>query len=171
MSVGIIKYKGVNPFEEYPQLRDIWPEPFNCISEEAVVEHLGLMGQVEIGDIFVVTNDSRVIGISGYFPFDEVTADLGLRWHGIVPDERGKGYSKEVLGMVAERAMERFPQASHLIELVPLTEYGKPLEKHFTKCGFLSHGEPETYDWSDIAWQPYRILLAALAGTKMDTPD
>jgi hypothetical protein len=168
MSITIELYTGHNPFEEYPQLRDIWPEPFKSIAEEAVIEHLGLIGQCEVGDIFIVRMDEQVIGVSGYFPYDEAISDLGLRWHGIIPAERGNGYSGMVLEMVAKCALERFPRAGSMIELVPLTDYGKPLGKYFGKVGFEPFGQPETYEWSENAWQPYRIPLARLAGQKLN---
>lgn len=161
--VGIRLYRGQNPFAEWPALRSIWPEPHRSLAEEAVVEHLQQMKDVELGDIQMILLDGRTVGISGYFPYDAEGTNLGLRWHGILPEVRGQGISAKALQLVARRAIERFPQAGNLIELVPLTDEGEVISSYFSKLGFAPVGEPETYEWAEHAWQPYAINLRTLA--------
>ena len=163
MNIGIIVYTGANPFRDYPQLRSIWPEPYRSLAEGAVVEHLDLLPEVDIGDIVLIMKNDVVVGISGYFPFNEEYTDFGLRWHGVIPEFRGQGISRAALSQVAALALRRFPEGDHLIELVPLNAYGDGLVEYFQRIGFRPHGETERYDWADHDWQPHRIKLSELA--------
>ncbi|KVP17001.1 hypothetical protein [Burkholderia ubonensis] len=148
-----------NPFEEYPQLRTIWPAEFQVIAEEATVETVANeMPHGDVGGIFLVVKADQVIGITGFFYVDSVEEPY-LRWHGLVPAERRNGYSRRALEMVVARIKEKIPTAKGLTELVPQTQtdYGVGIGKHFDALGFVKSGELETYDWSPYAWQPVRL--------------
>ncbi|WP_434716193.1 hypothetical protein [Paraburkholderia sp. A3RO-2L] len=148
-----------NPFEEHPQLRTIWPAEFHVIAEEATVETVvDEMPRGDVGGIYLITNDSQVIGITGFFYVDSLDEPY-LRWHGIVPAERGRGYSRLALQLVVERIKAKIPNARGLTELVPqtMTDYGAGIGAHFAALGFVKSGELERYDWSPYAWQPVRL--------------
>lgn len=174
--LSIEKLTAGDPFGTYQDLGNIWPEPFASIAREAVAEHLNEQDTYDIGGIYLVKKDEDVIGISGYFLYTENATTLGLRWHGIVQSHRGHGYSKQVLRQVLLEATASHPQATNLIELVPLTPYGEALEPHFEKLGFRSVGEPEKYEWAENYWQPYHLAIrpflevAAKAACTVEAP-
>lgn len=161
-------YHAKKIFDTYPQLKNIWPLPFTETMQEAVTEDLHLAKEYEFdfGNIFVIKKDNNVIGITGFFVddgsgtrqnYNENTTEIYLRWHGIIYEQRRQGISEYVMQLLLEQAGQRYPQVETLIELVPLTDYGKPLEEHFKKLGFIGVGHPENYDWSEYDWQPYHL--------------
>lgn len=149
------------PFQAHPQLLAIWPEPFCRIMQEAVTDDLTVKDQYDIGGIYLIARAGEVIGITGYFLYEHDASTLGLRWHGFVPSHRGQHYSEPIIAQVLRAAIEKHPQARTLIELVPLTDYGKPLERHFKTLGFQPVGDCEQYDWADNHWQPYALDIHA----------
>lgn len=150
-----------NPFADYPLLRSIWPAEFAVIAEEAAVEAVDLMAQGDAGGLYVIELEGRVIGITGFFYVASIEEPF-LRWHGIVPAERGNGYSREAMKLLVARIKARIPAAAGLTELVPQTDsdYGLEIGKHFAALGFVPHGELERYGWSPYAWQPVRLDIA-----------
>lgn len=148
-----------DPFEEHPQLKTIWPDHFSQLAAEAARDDLALLqeGHSELSGLFFIKKEDEIIGITGYYPFNEEISTLGLRWHGVVHAERRKGYSEFAMGLVCSAALEHFPEVSELVELVPCTEYGVPLEEHFKYLGFTKRGEPEKYDWAENHWQAYHL--------------
>jgi RimJ/RimL family protein N-acetyltransferase len=162
VEIAIARYEGANPFQDYPQLRSIWPEPYRTLSEEGVTEHLEMVPEHDIGDVVLILKGDRVVGISGYFPMDTGYRNLGLRWHGIIPSERGQGISRVTLSLVATLARKRFPDSIHLIELVPMNDFGKPVMDYFKRIGFRPEGKPERFEWADHDWQPIAMALSDL---------
>jgi GNAT superfamily N-acetyltransferase len=162
--IALLDVTGGNPFEEHPQLQGIWPAEFQALAEEATRDTIGDdMARGDSGGIYLIVKEGRVIGITGYF-YVETVDEPFLRWHGIVPAERGKGHSREALQLLIERIKAKIPHVKGLTELVPktLTDYGVGLARHFEKLGFANHGALETYDWSPYYWQPVRLDIAAL---------
>lgn len=147
-----------NPFEDHPQLRAIWPAEFTAIAEEAALEAVEHVGTADIGGLFLIMRGADVIGITGYFYFDDIDEPY-LRWHGIVPTERGHGYSRAAMALVVKRVRAKLPSARGLTELVPQNEQGAAIERHFISLGFRRIGAQERYDWSPYAWQPVRLNL------------
>lgn len=149
-----------DPFEEHPRLKQIWPSPYREIAQEAAAEDIAAMrGGARLGGVFLAWLDGAVVGISGYFPLEE-SKIIGLRWHGVVPEQRGKGISADMLRLILPEALADFPRAEELMELAPANEYGVAIEKHFKKLGFKARGPQETYDWAENAWQPYHLNIA-----------
>jgi hypothetical protein len=147
------------PFEAYPQLLDIWPQAYTEAMVEAVTEDLARIG-MDVGGIFLIEKAGAVIGITGYYYYDENDpCAVGLRWHGLISSERGKGYSEVALLRMLKALRAKRSYAGTLLELVPLTEYGRPLAKHFSALGFKAKGEPEAYDWAENDWQPYYLEI------------
>jgi GNAT superfamily N-acetyltransferase len=162
--IDLLDVEGGNPFEEHPQLRSIWPAELHAIAEEATVETVNDMPRGDIGGLYLIAKDGQVIGITGYFYVDSVDEPY-LRWHGVVPAERGKGYSRRALQLLIANIKSKIPHAKGLTELVPQTQtdYGVGIGRHFAKLGFVESGEKEMYEWSPHAWQPVRLDLAEVA--------
>lgn len=162
-----------DPFEEHPQLLSLWPEPLLSLAREGVSESIEAIGAADIGAIFLIEEDNRVIGITGFFPFDESGLSLGLRWHGIIDSHRGKGLSQRVIRAVLEFSRHTHPTAEALIELVPVTPHGSAsIAPHFERLGFSPDGAPQLYDWAEHPWQPYRLEIAHFltSGEQEPTP-
>ena len=138
-------------------MQTIWPEPLLSRARYDTVESLIDIDDDDFGAIFLVTAAAQVIGITGYYHYNDSGTELGLRWHGLLRAWRGAGHSARVLGLLRAHIMQREPQATTLIELVPDTEYGVPLRRHFGKLGFVPVGPVEHYDWSLHGWQPYHL--------------
>jgi hypothetical protein len=161
--IALLDVTGGNPFEEHPQLQNIWPAEFLVLAEEATRETVADdMPRGDFGGLYLIAKDGRVIGITGYFYVNSVEEPY-LRWHGIVPEERGRGYSQQAMALVVGRIKAKIPQAKGLTELVPQTAYGESVARHFAKLGFVNDGALETYDWSPHAWQPVRLDIAGPA--------
>lgn len=177
--IGLSEVTAGNPFERFPQLRAVWPDPkLQALAEEATIEEVDRLSQhVKTGPIFLVvhvdeaTKAQRVVGITGFFIYDETGLNLGLRWHGIVPDERGKGFSRIALEQVRDIARQAVPGAERLIELIPCTPDRADIEPYFRAMGFKPHGPEETHEWAKHAWQPFALDLAPeLASAPDSTP-
>lgn len=162
--ISLIDVTSGNPFEEHPQLCRIWPAEFHVVAEEATREAVTLeMPRGDIGGLYLIVNVGEVIGLTGFFYVDGVE-ELYLRWHGIVPTERGRGYSRLAIQLLVERIKAKLPFAKGLTELVPqtLTAYGIGIGLHFDALGFVKIGNLERYDWSPYAWQPVRLHIQSV---------
>jgi hypothetical protein len=125
-----------DPFSEFPQLRTIWPEPYATAAAEASA------ADAWTGDVWLVCKDkTNVIGITGIFIDPEYEEDVFLRWHGIVPSERGTGAAKAAL-LETYRILGR----KRLVELVPDNEYGwTVVQPFFLSMGFVRDGDAQDY--------------------------
>lgn len=148
-----------NPFARYPQLRTIWPAHFTEIAEEAAQEAIAHMPFADVGGLYLVKFGDQVIGITGFF-YCESEFEPFLRWHGIIPAERGKGFSREAMRQLVARVKARLPDARGLTELVPQNADGPGIAAHFARLGFVNAGPLESYDWSQHPWQPMRLAMA-----------
>lgn len=148
-----------NPFAQYPQLRSIWPAEFTAIAEESAREAIAHRPFTDIGGLYLVVRDDQVIGITGFF-YCESETEPYLRWHGIIPAERGKGYSRAALQLLLRQITDKLPTARGLTELVPQNQDGPGISKHFARLGFKAHGIRERYEWSPYEWQPFRLALS-----------
>jgi RimJ/RimL family protein N-acetyltransferase len=151
-----------NPFTAHPQLRTIWPAHFTEIAEDAAQDAIAHMPFGDVGGLYLVKLGNRVIGITGFFYCESETEPF-LRWHGIIPAERRKGYSREAMRQVAARIKGKLPDARGLTELVPQNEDGPAIAAHFEQLGFVKSGPAEMYDWSTHPWQPVRLDLESSA--------
>ena len=175
-TLSLVPVTGDNPFAEYLQLRTIWPAPFQGLAEDAAQEALtgrswsevsqaerhtaGAFEYVAFGGLFLIVRSGAVIGITGYF-YAGHAVEPYLRWHGLVPSYRGKGHSWLAMGLLITKIKAENPTARGLTELVPQTgtSHGREIAAHFDALGFVPVGAPESYEWSDCAWQPYRLEL------------
>jgi hypothetical protein len=160
--IQLHRCKQDNPFDRFPELRTIWPEPhLQALAEQATIETLDAQtvpGTPDRGPIFLILNidaagHERVVGISGYYTLDDRAEQLGLRWHGIVPRARGHGFSRLAFEQVLQTIRTSLPNAREITEIVPLIERGEHIARHFQRLGFTPRGEPKLYDWAPHAWQ------------------
>jgi hypothetical protein len=85
--------------------------------------------------------NGRKIGITGYF-LKELSPDTaGLRWHGIVQEERGYGYSTMALKLVADRIASTHKAIKYLAEALPT--YRKDALGYFKGLGFVEWNDTE----------------------------
>lgn len=154
-----------DPFAAHPQLCAIWPEPSLSRARADTVESLDEIDDEDFGAIYLIVDGSEVIGITGFYRYDLVGLELGLRWHGLVPHQRGRQLSQAVVTTVIGLAKHAFPQAKVLIELIPDTAYSAPISTHFRKLGFGPIGMPERLDGSAHAWQPFHLPIERAAAT------
>ena len=158
-AISLLTVFSGDPFAAYPQLLTIWPEPLVSRARHDTVESLIDIDDEDFGGIFLVMAGTQVVGITGYYLYNDDGTELGLRWHGLLPHWRGAGRSAEVIDLLLAAIRPRVPQATTLIELVPDTEYGVALRRHFGKLGFISVGPVEQYDWSSHGWQHYHLAI------------
>ena len=156
--ISLTDIRDGNPFSRHPQLRTIWPAHFTAIAEEAAQEAIGHMPYGDVGGLYLVKLGDQVIGITGYF-FCVSEFEPFLRWHGIIPAQRGKGFSRAAMQLLVEKVKANVPAARGLTELVPQNEDGPGIAAHFARLGFVNAGPLESYDWAPHPWQPVRLAL------------
>lgn len=172
-------YFGINPFQEYPELRGIWADRLlSQLAEEGAIEAIEISAECEIGGIFLIRRDDELIGITGFFPYVGYISkaarhktsihEIGLRWHGILPAFRGMGYSTIALSLVAAEAKKRYPEAITMVEIVPQDHNATNIERHFVKIGFKAKGDLEQYDWHPAKWQPYHASIDRLISLRIN---
>lgn len=155
---------GGNPFADHPQLRDVWPVPRSGHVEADTVADLamGVLADPCRNRVYlVVDGEGHVVGITGFF---QPTADpmtLGLRWHGMVPSARGRGYSEAAIKQLCVHAAYFHPEAVELVEYVPFADEknGRFLVAHFERCGFVADGPAR-----DASLFPATLSLPAGSG-------
>ena len=155
-----------NPFHKYPELKSIWEPELSRIAIEAIDENFQLANDhpdADLGHIFLIcirdNNKEKPIGISGYFPSKEDFSEFTLRWHGLLEDYRGMGYSKKVIESISSYILKKYPNAKEIIEFMPIKESYKEVEQYFNNMGFQKVGSPETVEWSNHQWQSYAYNL------------
>jgi len=146
----IVPHPGVrNPFEEYPVLEEIWPDPYRAFAYEASKE------DCQTGQILFIINRFNVVGITGIFFEPENDEDVFLRWTGIMPEARKFGIGKQAIQQVISLCKGWLPGRKRLVELIPDNEYGDRLvEPFFYRCGFVPSkiGKHEVCDWPTVAY-------------------
>jgi hypothetical protein len=157
MSVSLEKLIS-NPFA-YRGFKSIWEKRSAEVEEDC----LYTLENPELDDNekFLILNwYDKPIGLTGYYLVDN---RIILAWHGIVPDEQGKGYSSLALKRLAEILIAKYPDAKELIELVPQdreTEVGP----YFINQGFETVGtifkHPDFVQ--DVTWIEYVAPLERL---------
>lgn len=153
--VNIVPVLSGSPFAKYPQLRTIWASSFKEMAEEASEADSGT-GQV----LLIVKDDTEVIGITGVFDDDDLwPGDILLRWHGIVPQLRGKGYGRDALELLITHVCHHFyPERRRLVEFVPHTDNGrKNIAPFFKRCNFVDYGPLVDLGYGPKLWQPVSL--------------
>ena len=150
--VELVPVGGGDPFALYSFLQEIWPEPYK--RDAAFASRV----DSESGEIFYITRDTEVVGITGVFSDDIAsTEDLFLRWTGVAPGLRQSGLGRAAIRQLAQLCLARYPERKRLIELVPDNAYGHTVAKpFFEKLGFypceITVPCAEDADWAVIAY-------------------
>jgi GNAT superfamily N-acetyltransferase len=141
-----------NPFADHPQLRSIFDAKRTQHVEADTLADLALGVALDPhrNQVYVARDATgHVVGITGFFqPAAEPTTDretIALRWHGVVPLYRGRGYSGVMFERVCWLAAYFMPEARSFTELVPLADSAKGdrIIRHFEKLGFRCEGDPQ----------------------------
>lgn len=189
--IELVEYVGVNPFKEYDVLNYIWDKKLTEVAEEGVLESIEIKNEYEIGKIYLIKHNDDVVGITGFYPYHDFELnnkfdfnkklDVGLRWHGVINECRNQGVSRHVLTTLANEILHRYPNASNLIELVPLykdngamlaiTECGVDILKYFKKLGFVGVSGVEKYSWHPDYWVKFKIDINKLASYSLNKPN
>lgn len=138
-----------NPMKRYPAFKTLWKERREKMLEdyEDAFKTAAAPYEDDIGSIFVILADGKPIGVTGYCYYEEQNR-VGLVWHGILPEYRGKGYAAEALRRVMKLASYRFPDVKTFVELVPLDREAE-LAPFFKKNGFVKTGTEYQVEWLD----------------------
>lgn len=149
-----------NPFDKYPNLQDIWEPDLFIIAKEAIDESKErFLEGCDEGEVFLIKDDKKVIGITGYFPYEETYSHFFLRWHGILPEYQKLGISKKIIETIIQYLEKNYDNFSTIKEFMPIRESYKKTEEYFLKIGFKKIGEPEVVDWSKDLWQNFEYQL------------
>ncbi len=132
----------------FPEIHSIWRP--QAVSEAIFYTKAYARGEYRTGEIFFITVDKKRVGMTGYFLKENISDTAGLRWHGIVPSMRNKGYSLEAIRLVAERVISREPAIKYLSESVPLDR--PEILEYFKKIGFSEWNDPEkAIDYTSVS--------------------
>ena len=94
---------GMAVFDRHPELLEIWPE---AATENMLAATRRWTEDPTDGEIFLIFVNREVAGLTGWYEIDDglpTRAEIGLRWHGLVPRFRKRGMSRAALGMLARR--------------------------------------------------------------------
>ena len=141
-SITLERVPAGNPFADYPQLRTIWDREWAAHVEADTVADLDKGADDPAGNRVLLVRDeqSSVIGITGFYLLPRRL--VGLRWHGIIPDQRGRGYSKQAFEQVCKLAKDT-TNALAVGEYIEMADpKAQDLIRHFTALGFSPAGEP-----------------------------
>lgn len=126
----------------------IWPEPYATPAADAFLEDWNS------GQIYLIFAGDNIVGVTGYF-LDTHSTSVYLRWTGILPEYRRKGYASKALTLLRS-ALAHDYSGCKLVELVPDNEYGVAVKQFFLSQGFQE--DPDVYtppnecsDWPTLA--------------------
>jgi RimJ/RimL family protein N-acetyltransferase len=118
-------------FDQHPQLLKIWAPELAAIAAQHTLAWE--TNADESGEIFVAQLDDVVVGIAGWYRMNRI--DAGLRWLGVVPEARRRGYAGEMIDRMTERLP---PDVCSLYEVTR-----NPASKaFFARCGFAVVTDP-----------------------------
>lgn len=129
-------------FERHPRLNYIWQ--IQAMQERAEKSYCEWDTEDKTGEIFLILKNKSPIGITGWWPDEKIHELLRLRWHGILPEERGRGYSETALTLLLQRLSSIAPpQYLYLSESVSIKRVdAAQVQRHFEKLGFKAFDDP-----------------------------
>lgn len=158
MSVAL-KQCFTNPFEDYPEFKKIWPEFSSNLAQEVIAKSI----EKKEDGLYVILYNDTPVGMTGFFDLEYPEGKYwGLRWHGVLPEYRGKGISEHALYITAMELKKHHPECIGIVEYIPHTDYSNYIFKYFERFGFQAWAEPETVDWAPHKIQAYGINLDEL---------
>jgi GNAT superfamily N-acetyltransferase len=122
----------VTLLDAVPYLRSIWRDDLADIA--AVHIRQWETDPAESGNILIASAGGAIVGITGWYRMSPRAA--GLRWHGVVPEARKRGYSRQMI----ELACNDMPgKIRHVYEVT------RNLESRdaFCRCGFEVMTDPK----------------------------
>jgi len=107
---------------------------------------------------FAIKLAGHYVGITGYYSYGPTS--LGLCWHGVLPEVRGRGVSRAAFEQVLVLAAQRYPDATEIVELIP-SDRDADLVPYFTKLGFTHDGEIATFGYlpKGPLWRVFRAQV------------
>lgn len=129
-----------NPFDEHPQLREIWHADLQPHVETDTMKDLALGNADPARNlVYLIELDGTVVGITGVYNLGEDT--LGLRWHGVVPSARHGGVSAQAFRALVKQARQERPERRCIVEYIEMGDPNAPrLLAHFQQLGFRCEG-------------------------------
>lgn len=88
----------------------------------------------ESGHIFIACVAGETVGITGWYRMS--ASDAGLRWHGVIPSQRNKGHSRQMIDLVCEGMPKKI---RHIYEVTRNAES----RDAFCRCGFEVMTDPK----------------------------
>lgn len=120
-------------FEEFHKLSSIWSGGLSLTAAEATKKWEN--NHLETGWVYTFHFGSSVVGISGWH--QQSPTEAGLRWHGVVPEFRNKGFSRIMLDTVI-CLLPRDVKAIYEVTRNPESK------DSFCKCGFTVVTDKDT---------------------------
>lgn len=143
-------YKLENPenfyiLEKYPKLKNIWENV--TLQNRALKSIIDWNPKEKTGEIFLIKKDFEIIGVTGWFVDNNILDTVRMRWHGIIPEERGKGYSEKALDLLCSHIRKTVPKQYKYISesYTKDSEFSYKIRKHFEKVGFVEEFYDPTY--------------------------
>ena len=147
-------------FDYAPVLRTIWRDDLADLA--AMHTRQWETDDDESGAILIASIAGVIVGITGWYRMS--TRDAGLRWHGIVPGERNKGYSRQMIDLVCQTLPRKI---RHVYEVTR-----NPASRDaFCRCGFEVMTDPKIiqravddaqYDISAGGWVLRKAIASAI---------
>jgi RimJ/RimL family protein N-acetyltransferase len=138
-------------FKLHPHLRDMWRRYYGIPLAEWFLRwkaegHLSRWGnkmeKEEPSEVFVVEQDGKSIGFTGYFRTQPCPPDmLRLRWTAVMESAQGHHYAAEALKLLCDRIHQKYPEIEWLSESCP--ESMKSLRRWFRQNGFEEWDDPD----------------------------
>ena len=119
-------------FRFAPILRSIWRDDLADLA--AMHTRQWETDRDESGSIFIACVDGKIVGITGWYRMS--THDAGLRWHGVIPSQRNKGYSRQMIDLVCACMSKKI---HHVYEVTRNAES----RDAFCRCGFEVMTDPK----------------------------
>ena len=121
-------------FEEVPELNTIWTPELSATAALHTKSWEDHDSRTESGEVLVAYVNGQPVGGTGWYLMGDNEA--GLRWHGVLPPHRRKGYSR----IMIELACKRLP--SSIRKVYECTRNPKSIAA-FRACGFEVLTDPE----------------------------
>lgn len=118
-------------FQFAPVLRSIWRDDLADLA--AMHTRNWETDRDESGNILIAYVAGAIVGVTGWYRMS--SHDAGLRWHGVIPAARNKGYSRQMIDLVCEGMPKKI---RHVYEVTRNPES----RDAFCRCGFEVMTDP-----------------------------
>lgn len=94
--------------------------------------------------------NDKPVGIVGFYLLESVPKHVLLNWYGVLPNQRRKGYGKEILSLAIKKARKLYKDADYLTFYTSKT-HNKEAIILYKKMGFVVKDYCNEEDISNIA--------------------